>query len=59
MISFVFTNPRHHVDMMAPVVRELAARGIAARMVSLAELRGFRTPTLDVPAVRAIPAIRR
>lgn len=46
MVTFVFTNPRHHVDMMVPVARQLASRGEQTRFVSLAELRGLRTPDL-------------
>ena len=64
MMTFVFTNPRHHLDMMVPVARALADRGAACRFVSLAELRGFETPDLSqrLPRVevrRAIPRIRR
>ncbi|HEU0030827.1 MAG TPA: hypothetical protein VFQ53_09340 [Kofleriaceae bacterium] len=46
MVTFVFTNPRHHVDMMVPVAKKLAAQGEPTRFVSLAELRGFQTPDL-------------
>ena len=53
-IAFVFTNPRHHLEMMAPVARLLEARGIRTRLVSLAELRGFDTPN-DRGLVRVIP----
>ena len=64
MVTFVFTNPRHHVDMMAPVARALGERGVACRFVSLAELRGFPTPDLAERAPRAevrraIPRLRR
>ena len=66
MISFIFSNPKHHLEMMAPVVRELALRGQRTQLVSLAELRGLRTPTgaeldqlkLDAPVVQAMPALR-
>ena len=44
MISFIFSNPSHHLEMMAPVARELTRRGQRTQLVSLAELRGFRTP---------------
>ena len=43
-IAFVFTNPRHHLDMMAPVAAELERRGHRCEILSLAELRGFDTP---------------
>jgi len=58
-VAFVFSNPRHHLEMMAPVARELGRRGVACRMISLAELRGFETPArteVGVELVRAIPA---
>jgi hypothetical protein len=55
-VSFVFTNPRHHVEMMVPVARELGRRGIRCQLISLAELRGFRTPPVTgVPVRRVIP----
>lgn len=55
-VAFVFTNPGHHLAMMAPVERELARRGVACRMISLAEFRGFDTPRPSgQPLVRAIP----
>jgi hypothetical protein len=53
-VSFVFTNPRHHVEMMAPVARELQRRGASCQLVSLAELRGFRTPDVDGVRVRRV-----
>jgi hypothetical protein len=53
-VAFVFTNPRHHLEMMKPVADELARRGIATELVSLAELRGLDTPR-DASARRAIP----
>lgn len=64
MISFIFSNPKHHLEMMAPVVRELALRGQRTQMISLAELRGLRTPAaadakIDAPLVRALPALRK
>jgi hypothetical protein len=64
MVTFVFTNPKHHVDMMVPVARELERRGEKTRFVSLSELRGHPTPDLqrDLPATsvaRAMPRIRR
>jgi len=43
-VVFVFTNPRHHLEMMAPVAAELGRRGVRTALVSLAELRGFVTP---------------
>jgi hypothetical protein len=55
-VAFVYSNPRHHVEMMAPVARRLIAGGTAARLVSMAEVRGFATaavPGLEV--VRAVP----
>jgi hypothetical protein len=54
-VAFVFTNPRHHLDMMSPVARELERRGIPCRLISLAELRGFDTPRDDARLIRAIP----
>jgi len=54
-VAFVFTNPGHHLAMMSPVERELARRGVACRMISLAEFRGFDTPSDDPRLVRAIP----
>jgi hypothetical protein len=60
VVTFVFSNPRHHLDAMAPVARILGERGVRCRFVSLAELRGFPTPDLAdrLPGVdvrRAIP----
>jgi hypothetical protein len=43
-VAFVFTSPRHHLEMMAPVAAELTRRGVTCRMISLAELRGHDTP---------------
>ncbi|HEY4240959.1 MAG TPA: hypothetical protein VGM88_14145 [Kofleriaceae bacterium] len=43
-VAFVFTNPRHHFEMMAPVARELESRGVPTQLVSLAELRGLDSP---------------
>jgi hypothetical protein len=55
-IAFVLANPRHHVEMMAPVARLLAAQGHAVRVVSMAELRGFATPAIPgLDVVRAMP----
>ncbi|HEX4492955.1 MAG TPA: hypothetical protein VH914_17250 [Acidimicrobiia bacterium] len=51
-IAFVFTNPKHHLEMMAPVAAELRSRGIACDLLSLAELRGLETPA---GARRVIP----
>jgi hypothetical protein len=53
-VAFVFTNPRHHLEMMAPVAEELTRRKVECALVSLAELRGFETPK-DSGARRAIP----
>src|SRR5215831_5504908 len=53
-VAFVFSNPRHHYEMMAPVADELARRRVATSLVSLAELRGFETPTQS-GARRVIP----
>lgn len=60
-VSFVFTNPRHHLEMMLPVARELERRSISCRMISVAELRGLETPTVEGRTIhRAIPLnIRR
>lgn len=54
-VAFVFTNPRHHVDMMAPVARDLMRRGVGVRFLSLCELRGMATPDLDLPVRKVIP----
>ncbi|MBX3154704.1 MAG: hypothetical protein KF773_01805 [Deltaproteobacteria bacterium] len=64
MVTFVFSNPRHHVDMMVPVARELAERGVPFEFVSLAELRGFSAPDLgtQLPGTtlkRAVPYLRK
>lgn len=59
MIAFVLSNPKHHAEMMLPVAKELVRRGRRARVVSLAELRGFATPRWEVAGVevaRVIPA---
>ena len=48
-VVFVFSNPRHHLEMM-----ELGRRGVRCSLVSLAELRGFDTPEQS-GARRAIP----
>jgi hypothetical protein len=53
-VAFVFSNPRHHLGMMAPVVEELTRRSIPCSLVSLAELRGFETPTQS-GARRVVP----
>jgi hypothetical protein len=64
MVTFVFTNPKHHLDMMVPVARILTQRGVSTRFVSLAELRGFATPDLGdrligVEVRRTLPHARR
>jgi len=51
-VAFVFTSPRHHLEMMAPVAAELGRRGVACKLISLAELRGLRTPA---GIARALP----
>jgi hypothetical protein len=53
-VAFVFSNPRHHLEMMAPVAEELARRNVTSTLVSLAELRGFETPP-QAGARRVIP----
>ncbi len=53
-VSFVFTNPRHHVEMMVPVALELNRRGISTQLVSLAELRGFQSPAVNGVAMRRV-----
>ena len=53
-VAFVFSNPGHHLEMMAPVAAELARRKVRCSLVSLAELRGFKTPS-ESGAQRAIP----
>jgi len=53
-VAFVFTSPRHHLEMMAPVADELGRRGVACRMISLAELRGLDTPK-DPKLRRVLP----
>lgn len=53
-VVFVFSNPGHHLEMMAPVAEELNRRRVRCALVSLAELRGFRTPR-ESGARRAIP----
>jgi hypothetical protein len=59
-VVFVLSNPGHHLEMMRPVAQEFSRRGVHAHIVSLAELRGFVTPSADeVPIVRAIPATVR
>lgn len=52
-LGFLLTNPKHHAEMMLPVAAELRRRGHQTEVVSLAELRGFRTPTGEQRA--AIP----
>lgn len=65
VVTFVFSNPRHHLDMMVPVAHILQQRAVSSRFVSLAELRGFTTPDLSkrlagIPVHRAIPlGVRR
>ena len=52
-VAFVFTNPGHHLAMMSPVAHELVRRGVACRLISLAEFRGFDTPRDDPAAAAA------
>lgn len=56
-VSFVFTNPRHHLEMMVPVARDLMARGVSTELISLAEVRGLDSPTAPagVAMRRALP----
>jgi hypothetical protein len=54
-VAFVFTNPGHHLEMMAPVAAELERRGVRCELISLAELRGFDTARDDARLRRAIP----
>jgi hypothetical protein len=53
-VAFVFSNPRHHLEMMMPVAEELERRNVRCTLVSLAELRGFETPRQS-GAHRVIP----
>lgn len=53
-VAFVFSNPRHHLEMMAPVAAELKRRRVACSLISLAELRGFETPSAS-GARRVLP----
>jgi hypothetical protein len=53
-VAFVFSNPRHHLEMMLPVAEELKRRHVTCSLVSLAELRGFETPRQS-GARRVIP----
>jgi hypothetical protein len=53
-VAFVFSNPRHHLEMMMPVAEELERRNVTCSLVSLAELRGFETPRQS-GARRVIP----
>lgn len=51
-ITFIFSNPRHHAEILLPVVRELQARGQACHVISIAELRGLATPRWEVQGAR-------
>jgi hypothetical protein len=64
VLTFVFSNPRHHLDMMVPVAKILDERRVPYEFVSLAELRGFATPSLERRLAhsrvrRAFPRIRK
>ncbi len=52
MISFVFSNPRHHAEILLPVVRRLQTQGQPCRVISMAELRGMTTPTWDLAGAK-------
>ena len=54
-IDFVLSNTGHHVEMMLPVVERLTAKGHDCRVLSLCELRGFRTPCTRISAAGATP----
>ncbi|MBA2539425.1 MAG: hypothetical protein H0V17_07315 [Deltaproteobacteria bacterium] len=54
-VAFVFTNPGHHLEMMEPVADELRRRGQRVSMISLAEVRGLKTPQRTPPITRVIP----
>ena len=57
-VRFVFTNPGHHLEAMRPVAERLGRQGHDVKLLSLAELRGFRTPqAADVH--RVLPPFRR
>ncbi|MDQ3297463.1 MAG: hypothetical protein M3619_12815 [Myxococcota bacterium] len=61
MISFVFSNPRHHAEILLPVVRHLQGSGVACRVVSIAELRGLATPKWELGGAavkKALPVPR-
>ncbi|HEV8352611.1 MAG TPA: hypothetical protein VGR24_00255 [bacterium] len=47
-VDFVITNPRHHLAMFAPVIERLRAQGVAVRVLSLCELRGYVTPAEEL-----------
>src|SRR5688500_2843700 len=62
VVTFVFSSPTHHVEMMVPIARALARRGERVRFVSLAELRGRETPDgkdLPGPIDRVLPPFRK
>jgi hypothetical protein len=53
-VDFVITNPRHHLAMFGPVISRLAAvHGLPVRVVSLCELRGYRTPVEEIARLGA------
>lgn len=61
VITFVFSNPGHHAEILLPVVRSLQAKGHHCQIVSLAEFRGLRTPdwsATGAAVVRALPFAR-
>jgi len=62
VIAFVFSSPRHHAEMLLPVVRNLQTQGHACRVISIAEFRGMSTPrTWDVngASVHRLMPVRR
>lgn len=59
-VAVFLSNPGHHTAMLAPVVRRLGERGVACRVLSLCELRGFASPVetfqeMGVPVDRLWP----
>ncbi|HEY3248790.1 MAG TPA: hypothetical protein VGK88_10920 [bacterium] len=52
-MDFVITNPRHHLGIFAPVIAQIRAAGLRPRILSLCELRGYRTPAAEFSALGA------